>query len=142
VTIGVAGREPVGGRIRRVGPDWLLLQSATGTGYERAAEAELLVVASGITWISGLPPRAVDPAAVPVVDQRLGLGHVLRAASRDRRTVTISLRDGGDVTGTVQRVGADFADLGAAADRRRGSDRDGRAERTLPFAAMAVVRLT
>jgi hypothetical protein len=141
VTIGVAAQDPVRGGIQRVGPDWLLLQSAIASGYERAAETELLVVASAITWISGLTPGAVDPAAVSAVDQRLGLGHVLRAAARDRRTVAISLRDGGDVTGIVQRVGADFADLGLEPDRRRRSDRGGGAERTVPFAAMAVVRL-
>jgi hypothetical protein len=139
VTIGVDGHDPISGCIHRVGPDWLLL-AAPPVRSEGDPAAEMLVVASAITWITGLPPRAVDPAAVSAVDQRLGLGHVLRAAARDRRTVGFSLRDGTDALGVVQRVGADFADLGGLDDRRR-SDRGGGAARTVPFAAMAIMRL-
>jgi hypothetical protein len=128
VTIGLDGHDPVRGRVRRAGPDWVLVDSDPS--------AELLVVIAAITWITGLPARAVDPAAVSAVDQRLGLSAVLRAAARDRRLVHVWLRAGGEVGGMVGRAGADFVDLGAG---RRGADAAG--GRCVPFAAMAVVRL-
>lgn len=126
VTLGIDGRGPVRGRVRRVGPDWLLLDDA--------ATAELVVVAAAILWIDGLPPRAVDPAAVSAVDQRLGLGSVLRGAARDRLVVQVRLRDGSEFRGLVGRVGADFVAVGA---EHRDADR----ERCVPFTAVAVVRL-
>jgi len=127
VTIGLDGGEPVRGQVRRVGPDWLLLDSAAST--------QVLVVATGIVWIEGLTPRAVDPAAVSAVDGRLGLGSVLRAAARDRRVVQVRLRDGVELRGVLSRVGADSVDIGA--DPRGASP-----DRCLPFAAIASVRLT
>jgi hypothetical protein len=117
----------VRGRVCRTGPDWLLLDDG--------APAELLVFTPAILWIDGLPPRAVDPAAVSVVDQQLRLGSVLRAAARDRRVVRVRLRDGSDFRGIVDRVGGDFVGLGADV-------RDGSGERCVPFTAIAVVRLT
>ena len=127
LTVGVAGCSPVRGRARRVGPDWLLV--------EDDAAVEWVVVTSAILWMDGLPPRAVDPAAVSAVDQRLGLSSVLRAAARDRRVVQLRLRDGSEVRGVAGRVGADFVDVGA-------EPRDATAERCVPFAAIAIVRLT
>lgn len=129
VTVGLDGAGPLRGRLSRVGPDWFLL--------EGDPTAELLVVAAAMRWIAGLPARAVDPAAVSVVDQRLGLGSVLRAAARDRRFVQAWLRGGGEIRGLVGRVGGDFVELGA--DQRES---DATTERCLPFAAIAVVRLT
>lgn len=127
VTLAVDGCDPMRGRVRRVGPDWLLLDGA--------APAQLLVVASTILWIEGLTARAVDPAAVPVVDQRLGFRSVLRATARDRRVVQVRLRDGSEFRGMVARVGADFTDIGA-------EPRSAAGERCVPLAAIAIVRLT
>jgi len=127
VTIGVDGGETVRGRFARVGPDWLLLDDDAG--------AQLLVITAATMWMEGLPARAVDPAAVSVVDQRLGLSSVLRAAGRDRRVIQLRLRDGGDLRGMVSRVGADFVDVGA-------QPREAAAERCVPFTAIATVRLT
>lgn len=126
IVLGVDGRGPVRGRVRRVGPDWLLVDDA--------ATAELVVVTAAILWIDGLTPRAVDPVAVSAVDQRLGLGFVLRAAARDRRVVQVRLRDGSEFGGLVGRVGADFVGVGA-------EHRDAGRERCAPFPAIATVRL-
>lgn len=127
VTVGVRGTEPVNGRLIRVGPDWLLLDPVTQA-------AELLVPTGAITWLGGLPGQAVDPVAVPVVDQRLGLGSVLRAVARDRRVVQVRLRDGGEIGGVVARVGADYIDV---ADGPRAGG-----QRCVPFTAIAAVRMT
>jgi len=127
VTIGVDGWDPVRGRACRVGPDWLLVEAAAGP--------DVLLATPAILWIEALPPRAVDPAAVPAVDQRLGFRSVLRAVARDRRVVLVRLRDGTECRGVVARVGADFVDVGAA-------PRAGAAERCVPFTAIAAVLLT
>lgn len=126
VTVGLDGGEPVRGQVRRVGPDWLLLDTA--------AAMQVLVVATAILWIDGLTARAVDPAAVSPVDDRLRLGSVLRAAARDRRVVLLRLRDGAEFRGVVGRVGADCVDVG-------GEPRGAGADRCVPFAAIAAVRL-
>jgi hypothetical protein len=141
VTIGAVGGEPVAGTIRRVGPDWFLLDPPSADGIHGDAAGGLLVAVPAVTWIAGLSARAVDPAAVPAVDQRLGLASVLRAAARDRRPLRVCLRDGGEVSGVVSRVGADFVDVGDVRPRRRRADLHTGAERTVPFAAIAVVRL-
>ena len=131
VTLGVGPAGPATGRMLRVGPDWLLLDTGP---------AEVLVVPNAILWVGGLSPRAVDPAAVSAVDRRLALGSVLRAVARDRRVVTVTLRDGGNLRGVVRRVGADFFDVTPARRAGQHGSIEGD-ERCLPFAALAVVRL-
>lgn len=127
VTIGLDGCGPIHGRLRRVGPDWLLLDDPAAAG--------VLVVTTAVLWIEGLTARAVDPAAVSAVDLRLGLGSVLRSVARDRRVVHGRLRDGTEFRGIVGRVGADHVEIG-------GEPRTATADRSVPFAAMAMVRLT
>jgi len=126
VTLALSGCGPVRGSVRRVGPDWLLLDDAQGSA--------VLVLLAGILWVEGLAPAAVDPAAVSAVDQRLGVHAVLRATARDRAVVQVLLRDGGELRGTVNRVGADYVELGA-------EPRVTAVERCLPLAAITLVRL-
>ncbi|MBV9099362.1 MAG: hypothetical protein JO079_15030, partial [Frankiaceae bacterium] len=126
VVLGLVGCGPVRGSVRRVGPDWLLLHDAAGSA--------VLVVLAATLWVEGLPRRAVDPAAVSAVDQRLGVRVVLRTAARDRALVQVRLRDGSDVRGTVNRVGADFVEIGA-------EPRAAGAERCIPLTAITLVRL-
>ena len=131
LSAGIAGAGTVAGRLVRSGPGWWLLAEGG---------AETLVCTDAVGWVSGLPALAADPDAGSPVDQRWGLGYVLRAIARDRAGVTVVLRDGSAVTGTLDRVGADFVDLAEHAPgewRRAGSVRGAR---TVPFAAMAVVR--
>lgn len=129
VALGAAGT--VSGRLRRSGPGWWLLATLTG---------ELLVATDACTWVAGLPGQAADPGSIGAVEGRLGLGYVLRGLARDRSPVAVTLRDGTGVTGTLDRVGADFVDLAehdAGEPRRAGSVRSGR---TLPFSALAMLR--
>ena len=131
VTVGVGAAGVVSGRLARSAAEWWLL---TGPGG-----ADQLVCAAAIGWVSGLPALAGDPAAVSVVESRLGLGYALRGIARDRSAVTLLLRDGSALTGTIDRVGADFVDLAEHAPgeaRRAASVRGGR---TVPFAALALV---
>jgi hypothetical protein len=131
LSAGVAGAGTVAGRLVRSGPGWWLLA---------ASGAELLVCTDAIAWVAGLPALAADPEATPAVQRRLGLGYALRGIAKDRSSVTIVLRDGTGITGTLDRVGADFADVAEHAPgeaRRAGSVRGAR---TVPFAAIAVIR--
>jgi hypothetical protein len=90
--------------------------------------------------VSGLPALAADPDDVSIVESRLGLPYALRGVARDRAPVTMLLREGTSVTGTIDRVGADFVDLAehAPGEPRRAAAIRG--ARTLPLAALAFVR--
>lgn len=132
VTVGLVGAGVVGGELVSAGPDWLLL------GASR--RSDILVVLSAVSWVTGVPAQAAEPAATPVVESRLDLGYVLRGIARDRAPVTVGLQDGTVLSGTIDRVGADFVDLAehpTGEPRRAGAVR---AVRTVASAAIAVVR--
>lgn len=131
LSAGVAGAGTVAGRLIRSGPGWWLVS---------AGVAEVLVCTDAVSWVAGLPAIAADPESTSEVARRLGLGYVLRGIARDRCAVAVVLRDATVLTGTVDRVGADFVDLAEHAPgepRRSGSVR---AARTVPFSAIAVIR--
>ena len=82
----------------------------------------------------GRSPRSARTA------RRFGLGYALRALSRDRATVAVSLVGGGrPLLGTIDAVGADHLDLAEhdeGVPRRRENVR---AVATVPFAALVAV---
>jgi hypothetical protein len=92
--------EPVQGELVRVGKDCLLLEA------ERSEE--WLVPAAALTAVHGLGPWA-EPAEGAVA-AKLGLAHLLRGIARDRSPVTL-FGAGHPVTGTIDRVGADFLEI-------------------------------
>ena len=131
LSVSVTGAGTLAGLLLRSGPGWWLLAAAGG---------EALVCTEAIGWVAGLPALAAEPESASPVERQWGLGYVLRAIARDRAGVTVVLRDGSTVTGTIDRVGADFVDVAEHAPgewRRPGSVRGAR---TVPFAAMAVLR--
>jgi hypothetical protein len=122
----------VGGRLVRVGAQWLLVDEAGGR--------QALVVASAIMVVSGLGRLAASPGSQGVVESRLGLAHALRGIARDRSPVRLELVDGTSLDGTIDRVGADFVELAAHAAgeaRRRAEVRE---LVVVATAALAVVR--
>ncbi len=130
LTFGVPGLGSLPGRVAAVGADWLLVG---------AAPADVLVPLAAVAWVGGLPADAA-PGAAPAVMSRLGLGYALRGISRDRSAVTLVLRDGARLAGTIDRVGADFLDLAEhPPDEPRRHDVVV-AVRTVPFAGLAAVR--
>lgn len=132
VRFGCLGAETVTGRLERVGPDWALLA-------ERA-DRSALVPHAAITSISGLGALAASPGSQGRVWERLDLRYALRGLARDRAPVTVTLTDAGSAIGTVDRVGADFLEMAEhpAGEPRRL--RTVRQARTIPLAALAVVR--
>lgn len=126
------GDVTIAGPLRRVGPDWLLI--------DEGGEREALVVTAAVLGVSGLDRLSGVPDTEGVVESRLGLRHALRGIARDRSAVRITDQSGTTVDGTVDRLGADYVELAehpAGELRRRADVRD---VVVLPLAALAVVR--
>ena len=129
------GGERLDGRVDRAGVDWLVVVDAVG--------GRALVSLPGVASVTGLPMAAQpDPppgSAAAVLAERMTFGYVLRAVARDRSGVTLLLVTGGRLTGTVDRVGADFLDL---AEHDAGEPRRADAvvaRRTVALASIAAV---
>ncbi|WP_029432647.1 hypothetical protein [Blastococcus sp. URHD0036] len=141
---GAVGRELVlrcggGAELRGVlaesGSGWVLLVEAAGS-------REVLVALAAVRAVAGLERTTAVPDEREVA-QRLDLRWALRGLARDRSPVQVLLDDGGAVTGTVDRVGADFLELAEHAPgefRREGVVRGVRA--VAIDAVVAVRRLT
>lgn len=132
VRVEVGHLQPVQGVLARVGKDCLLLEA------ERFEE--WLIPVAALTSVHGLGPWA-EPAG-GVVSAKLGLAHLLRGIARDRAPVTVFCGGAGShpVTGTIDRVGADFLELAEHpldAPRRRGEVYN---VRLVPAAALLAVR--
>jgi hypothetical protein len=115
------------------GLGWLLLG-------EQAGPAETLVSTAALQWVEGLTRHTDTAQGRGQLARRLGLGHVLRGIARDRAAVLLVLRDAQTMTGTVDRVGADFLEVAVhPLDEPRRVDRV-RLVRAVPWSALAVVR--
>jgi hypothetical protein len=131
ITAQVRGAGPVRGVLLEVGSQWLLV------GEDGGREAVLPLPA--VLSVAGLTAWSGVPGAAGQVFDRLGLGSALRGIARDRAPVSVQLLDGSTVSGTIDRVGADFLELSTrdvAEPVRTGRP----VVRTVPFAAVAVVR--
>lgn len=130
VSLDCRGAGWVRGRLTDAGADWVLLDDERG--------GELLVALAAVRVAGGL----VRLTAVPeegAVRARLDLRRALRALARDRSPVRVVLDDGAVLTGTVDRVGADFLELARHAldePRRPAAVREVQA---VAVAALAVV---
>ncbi|GAA3391593.1 hypothetical protein [Cryptosporangium minutisporangium] len=123
---------PIGGTVRRVGPDWILLG---GSGRR-----ETLIPLTAVNAVSGLPDRTAAPGSEGMVEARLDLRYALRRMARDRVPVRVVLRGGRSASGTFDRVGRDFAEFAELLPgdaRRAGAVR---AVRSIPLGALLVVR--
>ena len=129
VTLRCRGAGQVAGVLTEAGPDWLLLSAEQGR--------ELLVVTDAVTTLSGLVRRTQAAEDRPRV--RTDLRRALRGLVRDRSTVSVALEDGGRLTGTLDRVGADFVELAEHADDEPRRASSVRAVHAVPLRALVVV---
>ena len=127
----------VTGRLRKVGPDWLLLQEGVGR--------EALLATAAVTQVEGLSTGSGSP--IGGVELRLDLRFVLRGLSRDRSPVAVVVRGGGDPTGpytestgTIDRIGADFLELAVHAPWEPRRAASVRSVVLIPLAAVVLVR--
>lgn len=126
-----AGAGVLGGRLDRVGPDWLLVAEGS---------AEVLVPLRSVLSVTGLGRWSAPPGSSGRVAGAVGLRSAVRRLARDRAPVRVLLADGTPVTGTVDRVGVDFVELAehpAGEPRRAGSVIR---VRTIPLRGIGVVR--
>lgn len=127
-----AGALTLTGVLRRVGPDWLLL--------DEGGAREAVVALAAVYGLIGLSRLSAVPGSATTVESRLMLRHVLRGVARDRSPVRICRVDGSTLDATVDRVGADFLEAAlhpAGEMRRRGDVLD---IALIPYHAVAAVR--
>ncbi|TDD58381.1 hypothetical protein E1263_19370 [Kribbella antibiotica] len=128
VRIELSGTEPLQGLLTRVGKDCLLIE---------AGREEWLIPVGALVAVHRLGPWA-EPA-VGAVAGKLGLAHLLRGIARDRSPVTVFC-GGLPITGTIDRVGADFLEVAEHpldAPRRRSEVYN---VRLIPTQALQAVR--
>lgn len=130
VQLDVAGAGTVQGKVQGVGLDWVLL--STG------AAMEALVLSAAIVGLRGAT-RAAQLGGGGLTD-RMRLTMVLRSLARDRREVLLTRCDGTLVTGTIDRVGADYVEVAEhpAGEARRATSV--RTVRLLPLRAVAMIK--
>lgn len=136
VSLRVQGAGLRDGVLDDLGQDWTLLAHAGGPG-ERGRTRATLVPLAAINRIDALGPRADGRQGTLM--RRFGLGYALRALSRDRAVVTLTDRDGAQVVGTIDRVGADHLDIAEHAEDVPRRREHVRGVRVVPFTALASV---
>ncbi|GAA1997800.1 hypothetical protein JL107_11100 [Nakamurella flavida] len=127
------------GVLRQVGPDWVLVDESAGR--------QALVRLAAVTGVEGLS-SATGPALTAVA-LRLDLRWAVRGLARDRAPVSIvvqsapadaSMQVDTGMTGTVDRVGADFLELAAHAAWEPRRARSVRAVVLVPLGAVVAIR--
>ena len=119
------------GTVADLGTDWVLLRAGEGA----VAGREVLVPLAGVLSIEALGGQSAQARTA----RRFGLGYALRALSRDRATVAVTLRGGSSVIGTIDTVGADHFDLAEHHEGELRRRENVRRTLTLPFAALVSI---
>lgn len=129
---------PATGALRSVGPDWVLL--AERPGREALVNLAAVTAVEGVVHATGAPLQGIA--------LRLDLRHMLRGIVRDRSPVSLLIpgsasgteRTGSEITGTLDRVGADFVEMAvhAAWEPRRAASV--RSVLAFPLRAVVTVR--
>lgn len=121
----------VPGQVVDVGADWFVLGDGTAGG------GGVLVPLAAVVQFAGLSRHAATERVLP---RRFGFGHALRGLSRDRAVVTVLDVTGGETTGTIDAVGADLLDVSEHPADLPRRPRNVRSRRSIPFAAVSMVR--
>ena len=126
IAVTTAADRSVHGMLTNVGAHWLMIAVE---GRSTVVPFDSLQVVRGLGRAVGGP--------LGVVEARLGLGSVLRALSRDRAPVAVWLGPSRTrLTGMIDRVGADFMELGSGSGDDTGARGAAREALTVPFTAI------
>ncbi len=133
-TVGLA----VTGTLAEVGPDWLLIQEAVGR--------EALLASGAVAIVEGL--SAATGPAITGVGLRLDLRYALRGIARDRAPVAVVVSGGvgepislyTEITGTIDRLGADFVEVALHAPWEARRAVSVRSVVLVPLSAVVLVR--
>jgi len=128
----------VTGTLQRVGPDWLLLQESPGR--------EVVLALRATTVVEGL--SAATGVSMTGVQRRLNLRHALRGLARDRSPIALVVSGGvgepaalhTELTGTVDRIGADFLEMALHAPWEPRRTASVRSIVLVPLEAIVLVR--
>lgn len=135
ISLRLNGGSAVDGRMIDVGADWVLLATSSAGGD---LERNVLVATSSVLSVKGLTVK-VD-AREGAASRRFDIRRALREISRDRSTVQVIDIAGHPATGTIDRVGRDHFDIADHASDVARRATAVRAEFSIPFAALAMVR--
>lgn len=125
LAVALPGATVLRGAVLDVGSDMVLLAEEP--------RGQVLVPLASVVTIAGLGrPARVEQS---VVQRRLGLRHALRGLGRERQRVRI-LTANGQVSGTIDRVGAEHVDV---TDHRPGEARSPGGSFAIPLAAVTAV---
>jgi hypothetical protein len=129
VRISLSGGRQVEGDLQDLGEDWVLVRTA-------ADAHEVLVPLAAVVALRSLGSQSAPARSA----RRFGLGYALRALSRDRATVVVSVQgDGPRLLGTIDAVGADHLDLAEHLEGVPRRRENVTAVATVPFAALVAV---
>jgi hypothetical protein len=103
LSLSCRGAGELTGRLLDVGVDWLLMTDAQGR--------EVVVATGAVSAVAGLGSVTAPASVEGAVARRLDLRRAMRGLARDRAAVTVLLEDGSVLSGTIDRVGADFMEL-------------------------------
>lgn len=123
-------------RVEAVGADWIAAVDEDRTGI--VVVRLDAIVSLRIDGAVGAEPRADDRDPLLA---RMDIGFALRALARRRAPIDVGLARGGRMAGTPSRVGADHVDIAIHDAGRAPRAADVRGERTIPFPAIAWIRL-
>ena len=138
LTVDLADGAVLAGTLTAVGADWAGLQSSDGRTTVLALDA---VVGIGMPEAELLRSARADAPGPRRLAERMTLGFVLRSLARRRAPVTLHLRVGRTLVGTIDRALADHLDVAlhdAEAPRRSGAIQG---VRMVPLSALAWVRI-
>lgn len=118
LTLTIRGSGKLSGVLSEVGSDWCVLHTEV-IGPQR--RQDVLVRLPAVLGVTGLPVQVDQREGAG--QRRFSLGSALRALSRDRAVLQLTDVEGAHLTGTIDRVGADYLDLADhAADVPRRAD--------------------
>lgn len=131
VRINCTGAGELAGRLRDVGAGWLLLDEELGR--------EALINLAAVVAVHGLGQLSVATPETAVT-RRLDLRYAIRGLARDRSPLQVMLGSGESLSGTFDRVGADFVELAEHPPGEYRRPGEVRAVRVVSLSAIAAVR--